>query len=307
MNHQEYRERILLMLYDELSEQERRETEEHLRECAACRSDLEQFKAMHRSVDAAAPSDVPDELLREARQDLRGALRTERSRQPGVARRAVSWIHPWVPDYRIAVGLAAALAVGVFSGYLMFAGHGTVIPNETPRGGGVDGGPVEISNVRFLDADTTGDGQIEFAFDAVRPMRVRGRVDDPRITEILTHALLREQNPGVRLRAVNTVRNTKPEPDIEEALITSLKFDDNAGVRKEALSVLQRYPYNKEVRDAFLYVLQYDTNPALRIEAIKSLELKNATDDQDVRSVLDKMQSDDNNYIRRAAETLLRR
>src|SRR6202007_573133 len=98
------------------------------------------------------------------------------------------------------------LAVGLFAGYLLAPRH--VIDLKTQAEGThpapIDTSNLAISNIRFVDADPT-DGQIEFAYDAVKPMRVKGSVNDAKIQRLLTYALEREQNPGVRLRAVNTL------------------------------------------------------------------------------------------------------
>lgn len=311
-SHQDHRERIVLMLYDELSEPERRDTEEHLKTCEACREELDQLRRFHKSVDDADHGfsrEVPDRLLQEARQELRGALRSERGKQQrAFGARVIRLVRPWIPDYRVAIGLAAALAVGVLAGYIIFAAarRGLDKPRMFTEERPYYESNVEISNVRFLSRDTQS-GEVEFAFDTVRPMTVRGRVDDPRVQKVLTYALLKEQNPGVRLQAVDTMRNTRHDSDIEQALIASLKFDPNDGVRKEAFSVLQQYPYNNDIKHALLYVLQNDNNPGMRVAAIKVLEARKDAADQDVLPVLrDRVRSDDNHFVRTVAQTWLK-
>ncbi|HEY7162541.1 MAG TPA: HEAT repeat domain-containing protein, partial [Acidobacteriota bacterium] len=137
---------------------------------------------------------------------------------------------------------------------------------------------------------------------------VKGNVNDERIQYLLTYALEREQNPGVRLRAVNTIganKKASADPEIKKALISALKSDGNDGVRKEAMAVLKTYPFDSDIRNAFVYVLQRDANAALRIDAIKSLE-ENKIQDKELLTVLkEKSESDDNSYIRRRATNIL--
>lgn len=75
MNHQPYREWIELGLFDELSTEERQALDNHLKTCAECRATMEQVQALHAALQRAKLVEVTDELLMEARQEFRAALR----------------------------------------------------------------------------------------------------------------------------------------------------------------------------------------------------------------------------------------
>ena len=87
--------------------------------------------------------------------------------------------------------------------------------------------------------------------------------------------------------------------------------DDNVGVRMAALEAVRQQPPDRESRDALLYVLLYDANPGLRIAAINALEIlmKDFTgeDDTALRDHMGELQSDDNAYVRWKARTVLER
>jgi hypothetical protein len=305
MNHQQWKEWLNLMAYEELDAERKRLTEEHMKDCASCREEWDQLKRLHRVMDDHAVQVPTEQLLNEARAELRAALRYERNR-PTASLRVREIFSSFVPSFRTAMGLAAMLVVGLFVGYITAPKKQVLVPyvSEAPQ---VDISNQDISNIRFVDADPT-DGQIEFAYDAVKPMRVKGSVNDAKIQKLLTYALEREQNPGVRLRAVNTVAANKKvcaDPKVKDALIATLKQDSNDGVRKEAMAVLKTLPFDQEIQDAFVYVLQRDANPALRIEAIKSLEDKKIQDQETLTVLKEKSESDDNSYIRRRATNIL--
>ena len=159
------------------------------------------------------------------------------------------------------------------------------------------------------------DGTIEFSFDAIKPISYTGRADDETTRRLLAQALLTADNPGVRLKTVNTIsmqskKNFVPDPKVKAALITSLKIDDNAGVRREALNVLMRYPIDNEIRDAFLFVLQNDKNSGMRIAAINALvdwKQQGISIDDEIRNVLNKKaETDQNDFIRIRAASLLK-
>jgi hypothetical protein len=301
MNHQQWKEWINLLAYEELDAERKRLTEEHIKDCASCREEWDQLKRLHRVMDDHAVQVPTEHLLNEARQELRAALRYERNR-PTASSRVRDMFSRFVPSFRVGMSFAAMLVIGLFAGYMMAPVKRILIQGPAPEVASTD-----ISNIRFIDADPS-DGQIEFAYDAVKPMRVKGNVNSKEIQDLLTYALMREQNPGVRLRAVNTLganRKVGADPEIKAALITALKSDGNDGVRKEAMAVLKTYPFDSDIQNAFVYVLQRDVNPALRIDAIKSLEDKKIQNPELLTVLKEKSESDDNSYIRRRATNIL--
>jgi hypothetical protein len=320
MNHQQYKEWLMLLAYGELDSGQKKRMEEHLRDCSDCAEQFEQIKKLNRVVENHSTRGPSEDLLREARQELRAALRIERNRKT-LGMKLREWFSVGsVSGYRAAIGFAAMLVIGILLGFLVASrpDHPEIALSDTEskqgiqKASGKEGlagmdSDVVISNIRFLDADTS-DGQVEFAFDAVRPMRVKGSVDDKKVQEILTYALVKEQNPGVRLRAVNTIgayTENLTDSEVKKALITALMTDDNDGVRKEALTVLKSMPFDKEIQAAMIYVLSRDQNAALRIEAIKSLEGKKIEDESTISVLRERMESDENSYIRRRAKAVL--
>ncbi len=303
MNHQQWKEWVNLMAYEELDAERKRLTEEHIKDCASCREDWDQLKRLHRVMDDHAVQVPTEHLLNEARQELRAALRYERNK-PTASSHVRNLFSRFVPSLRVGMSFAAMLVVGLFVGRMMAPTKTILVQPETAA---VDTSNLDISNIRFIDADPS-DGQIEFAYDAVKPMRVKGNVNSKEIQDLLTYALMREQNPGVRLRAVNTLganRKVGADPEVKAALIEALKSDGNDAVRKEAMTVLKTFPFDSDIQTAFVYVLQRDANPALRIDAIKSLEDKKIQNPELLTVLKEKSESDDNSYIRRRATNIL--
>lgn len=315
MNHTQYKEMLQLSVLRELGEEEQQVFARHLQTCKECRQELEELAKFSTLVHQQGFFETSDELLREARQELRVALRLERSRRSGWEEFLEKFEFLASPRVRMAVGGVTMLAAGVLVGRL------GMTPAEEVTGIGVTPamssdaslrGETRISNVRFLNPEPV-DGEVEFTFEAITPIRMRGQVNDPAVQKVLAQGLMNDQNPGTRLRAVSTLGNfgdqsMVPDHEIKSALIQALKSDVNVGVRKEALRVLQRFPLDKEVRDALLHVLRVEENPAMRIDVINALEkpvLDGQLRDDEVLNVLrEKMQSDDNNYIRLRARNV---
>ena len=309
MDHQQYRESLSLLLYGELGKSEETELREHLKHCESCAKEFEQLETLFSTIDSANFPKASEPLLQDARMELRAALRLERSRK--------TWkdiwterIQGWLPIFRLTFASLASLALGIFIGYKAISPANLAQVGqpkaEHPAGQEMTGDETQITNVKFQDSSTT-DGQIEFTFDAVRPMKYKGSINNPNIQKVLTYALVNEQNPGVRLHAVNALsakRLHQPDPEVKRALIEALTKDENPGVRKEALTALQKFDVDEDIKKAYLYVLVHDTNPGMRVEAIKSMENERLMD-QEVVSVLKGMQTDENEFVRLNAKRLV--
>lgn len=319
MSHDRFREFISLSIYDELNEEEQLALEEHLKGCEPCAKELESLKKLHVVLGSRPLIEVSDDLLQQSRAELRANLRAERLKQSFWQRLKES-MPTWITQNSAAWSGAMALVIGLLIGHVAFPppvaspvpGEGKGTPGvttaqwEPPK----DAGDLQFTNVKFIDNDAS-DGQIEFTFNAVAPMHYKGSINDPKVQQVLTHAILNEDNPGTRLTAVNSFEGLQPksstDPEIKAALICAATKDTNPAVRQQALSVLEKFPFDAEIKKTFLYVLMQDENPGLRIEAIKGLEGKKVMDDQDVLDVLKKKaDTDDNNYIRIRANQVLR-
>ena len=318
MSHERDRERTELLFHDELTETERESAEAHLRSCEECRALLDELKGLHGVLEQYAPLAESPELLADARARLHSALRDVNSSVSWTGRFREFIAGQLEPRYALAFGAVATVAVGFFLGYLAF--HSGIpaqrreeaelrpAVSETrpafPEGGA-------ITNVKFIDSDA-GDGEVEFTFDAVMPMHLKGRANDPQIQQVLSYALLNEQNPGVRLRTVNAMASeplNRPDEEVKRVLIAALKSDENAGVRKDALTALKRYSFDSDIRTALMDALAHDPNPAIRIEAINALDSgrrKGTAIDPSLREILkERVNSDVNQYIRIRAKAVL--
>ncbi len=193
-------------------------------------------------------------LLQEAREDLRSAILAEPTRVSLWERFTNVIADALAPQYQIALGAAATIAVGFFFlGYIAFKSppsseHELQLPVQNASQASLS--PKEegqITNVKFIDSGLNSD-EVEFTFDAVMPVHMKGSVNDPKIQQVLAHALLNEQNPGTRLRSVNAIASQQSftvDNDVKKALIMALKSDENPGVKKEAMKVLQKFPFRR--------------------------------------------------------------
>lgn len=314
MKKENYKELMLLSLYGELNDEDQAALDSYLKKHPDAKREFQDLKKFKNFVVHNTTSKTSDDLLQDARAQLRSALRKERqttSPMDSVRDFFVDFIRP-----KAALSGAGILSLGLLIGYCSFAPtgneHSIIIKpvsetaDESPK--------TSIANIRFIDSDDS-DGEVEFEFDAVAPMHVKGKIDDPEIQRLLTHALLNESNAGIRLSSMNAIRDQTGssktvDPSIKTALITSLKTDANPGVRREALRVLQQYTFDNDIRDALIYVIGKDDNSGIRVAAINALEIAkmdgNTFDDATIKALKQQIEKEQNNYIRNRAVHLVK-
>ena len=130
--------------------------------------------------------------------------------------------------------------------------------------------------------------------------------------QILTYAVLNEQNPGTRLNSINVISaaqtNKINDDEIKTALMAVAKFDENPGVRREAIHSLTEILIDNDIKNTLIYVLLNDTSAGIRIEAINSLvqaAKKGLNFSQNDLTILrEKLETDKNNYIRFQANNI---
>ncbi len=311
MDHQQYKEWLQLFLYDELEGNEVSLLQEHLRSCGECRSELSSLKKFHGVLNEFTPAVATEQAFRDARETLSGTLRSVPQRRS---------VREWFGDilepaflspFKVILSGVSVFIIGIVLGLFSRPSEPVSTPVKTiAQSSEAIPGDTRITNVRFINSEPS-NGEIEFAFDAVKPVRMKGNINDAQIQRVLTHAILNEQNAGVRLASINAVasRMDAPDREIKHALITAMQSDQNPGVRSEALNALRTFPMDGEIKGAFLFVLKHDDNPGIRIAAINYLDsVKTGAQqpDQDFLNVLrEKMMSDNNNYIRLRAKSVI--
>lgn len=308
MNHRALREDVCLLALNELDDRSRLRVQEHMRSCSDCRVLYDEVIRMAGALAAAPRALDGERLLAAARADLMRTLRTGAVRPRWTDRMADLLPEFSVQTYRVALGAAAFLAVGILLGRIWPAASGSSAPIA---GAGTLQEP-RIANIRFQHS-ADGGGLYEVQYDQVTPVRIKGTLQDAAIQKALVRAMVGDENPGVRLRAVNTLGAPAPggpDREIKAALILALRSDPNAGVRKQALTVLRRLPYEVEIKNALIQTLMYDRNPGLRVDAINSLDSVAAGNVATDRALLDvlreKAARDENTYVQWKARAVLR-
>lgn len=312
MIHNKYKEMMELALLQELKDAELEELHKHLIDCDDCQYEYDKLNDFYKEIENLDKKEIDELTLQNARRELRLALDKEMSSRSFFEKITEGVKNLSFYYYKPIITGASSLAVGLIMGYAFFHNGNENSFISTAQ---IDQTSTKITNVRFLQSPNN-DGEVEFTFEAVKPMTMKGKVSDPKIQMVLAQALLNEKNAGSRFNTVSVIANQTQEsnsvmdPKIMSALISTLKFDDNPGVRKRALTALLNIPYNRQVKETLLYTLINDSNSGIRIAAINGLTSAtmdgNKFDDETLKILEQKSQNDDNEYIRIRAASLVK-
>ncbi len=297
MNCAEVNRQIPLYCYGEVDSEIEERIESHLGECLACQDELAKHRSFLELMDQrphaadAAGADL-DSLLVACRSELRRTMSDAPALRGGTwldALRGLANLH--IP-FRIPVGAAALVALGFF---------GARFAPEKFGGMRASVADPMFSNVRSVQADASGGVQI--SVDDVRRHEVKGRLEDPRIQELLLSAVREDNNPGVRVESIDVLKTRADSEEVRQALLYSLTHDPNPGVRIKALEGLKPYAGDPTVRRTLATVLQKDENSGVRVQAIDVLTAHH--DDSILGALQDVVQREDNNYVRAHVTRLL--
>jgi hypothetical protein len=193
----------------------------------------------------------------------------------------------------VAVGLAA----GVYLNSSMLHPASTSSTSLSALPGTSGTGSETVSNLRIVNSDAK-TGNVELIGDMVRPMHFQGNIMDESVQQLLVGAMRDGRNPSSRMDAVELLSRQPDNRQVKEALIRALIEDDNLGVRLRALQSLKPFAkQDKDVQAAFMNALAYDEAAGVRIQAIEALR-PFAHDDSVSRTVQEVTKDDDNPYIK---------
>jgi hypothetical protein len=314
MNHEQYKEWIILEYYGELEETYKQELENHLTNCDECRVEKEETIKLFGKISETSFFQPNEEIINEMRKEISKNIRKVKpsaSLLSGLKTFIGNYI---LPQPKYAFSLSAILVIGLITGYLLFSPQKNISTNfHTASFTNTDYQTAEpqINNLKFISKDAAS-GEVEISFDEVMTIQFKGSINDVKIQKVLAQSLLTEENPGTRLKTVDAMGSNQSKTmdnTTKIALIKALKTDENQGVRKEALRVLRKIPFDDEIKEAYLYVLNNDKNSAMRILAINNLgdakEMEKLKDYNTQNILKYKMENDDNDYIRMRAKTIL--
>jgi len=294
MNCDWVQQNVSLYLYNELADDARHELEQHIQRCKACAAELaaqQEFQAQMNALPVEEPS---ASFLAAARMRLQEALETTEQHR-GWYHRFVFDPTAWLRQVRFSPALASVLLlVGFGSGLgTMYSALGGKAPVNPPA--------IQEASIGGITSieHKPNSNDVKIQYQRIVPDSVEGTISDPKIQDLLTFAARSNvNNPGVRIDSVDLLTNKPDDPRFREALTYALRYDSNPGVRLKALDGLKNYvKQDIRVRNAVLDALLNDSNLGVRAGALTALEPVRA--DSSVRMALQQLAKEDPSaYIR---------
>lgn len=321
MNKEKFLEQAQLYLMNELDQNEKIEFENMVKENDELRNEFYSVKEMFKSFTSSRPVEVDEKFLVSARDNLMRSIRNEAVKETA-SDKILKWLkNIFIVNYKLSFGSLTLVVIGIFVGYFLFYSSNDIKTVSNSKSVDLDNlsqYETGISSIKIPNPFFEG-GEIEVIFGrtgGTSPISYKGTADDPIIQRALATALVTNENPGLKLRTVNTIaakvesEQFIPDPKVKSALITAIKNDKNPAVRREALNVLMKFPFDNEIRDACLYVLSNDSNSGLRVAAINALaSLKvqgNSLDEKIINVLNKKAENDKSDFIRLRAASLIK-
>jgi hypothetical protein len=301
-------QKIALLAYGELPDDQCHILEGHLGTCKRCQEELAAVQALQQAM-ALAPSEEPSaNLLAQARLKLEEAL-DNMPRAGWLTRIQQSMFRGVAMLGRAPVAASALLVLGLGSGAwggFQFAAH------SHPSGGMLPAmnGPAKIASISSIVREPNSEN-VEVHFNRLVPESTQGSLDDPQIRQLLLVGAESQVNPVVAQKSVSLLADEClaghecSDGPVRKALLVALRYDKDAGVRLKALEGLKPYvAEDMRVRDAVLEALMDDPDAGVRSRAIELLQPVEA--DSSVREVLHTVASeDDNPHIRTVSQKVL--
>lgn len=287
------RENVVLYIYDELADDAKYEFEQHVRQCLACRQELDSTLAVKDTLSVRQLPEVSPNLLVASRMRLQEAL-DETSQSRGWSR-FVFDLAAWMHQLKLAPALTAAILIVGFAGGSLTTWRvmsNVKAPTQEP--------PLTSASIAGIESITpdANSNKVSIKYDMTYPQTTEGSPDDPEIHALLLMAARNQRDSSVRLDSIDLLTRQAEDNAVREALVYALRYDKNPGVRLKALEGLKSYVKDDvHVRDAIVEALMHDSNSGVRSEAISLLNPVRA--DMSVREALEVLaQHDKDAFIR---------
>lgn len=243
----------------------------------------------------------PDEIELQSQRNLLKAniasYELEKKASPSLLKQLKQWFQTPTPAWVNLASVAAAFFIGIYIVEQPSFVETSPQPNIKAL---LQSG--QLGQIKFAENGHR-DDHIRFAVESRQDLELSGAPDDELVTDLLLYLLLRDQNPGKRLKAVKLLQNTQPAQDTKMVLVSSLLTDPNPGVRLKSIRLLSSYDSEKVIKDACMKVLLEDQNEAVRLSAMDIMELN--PDASMIPALQVVSQLDENDFIRERALGLL--
>lgn len=314
-------EKLILFLYDELSESEKAEVLLLLEKNPDDRRRLEELQKLHQIIPTADPVDISEDTLALLRREISHKIRDKKP-----VGRSIFSIFDYLlqPHPAFQIAMAAILFIGGFFLGRLPGGSNTSPTDDNPMQSMLTANrEIQASNsainpllagIERLQYDPAS-GKIEIQYTTINDISLQGGLENEAVQQLLKAAILEKNNPAVRLHAVKAVNAVVGQQaqqknssgsysrgisdGIINALVQLLDEEENLGVKLKIVRVLKSFLDIPTVKAALIKLLLNKNLPdPLRIEALQTLLENNPSSDD--LELLNRISREDSNEFFRS-------
>ncbi|MFA4839506.1 MAG: HEAT repeat domain-containing protein [Candidatus Neomarinimicrobiota bacterium] len=297
-HNKKHEDATILYFYNELSDAERTDFQQHLKSCPDCQMRLEKLEkfgaACSKSVEMKPTEVLLNRLNRQIIEKIAAEPRTGTVRRlrNGWSDLTDSIFSAFMrPQYQfVTIGLTFVIGILVGKIWLSsglkndpamlanFVNYQTTMTDaeksdfqKAMANYMLSNGNVEIADLTQANNDIDGDGVVEVNLKVERDIALKGGLDDPTIQNMLRYSAIHDQSPERRMRAVKLLSQAVPSNEIDNTLIAVLLRDNAGDVRYRAMEALTKKAASEQVIEAFKSAALRDSVATIRKMAIEQL------------------------------------
>ncbi len=306
-----YKKQIILMFYNELDRSERTELLAHLQVCPDCKQAFEQLEQLGEFLQEHSLFKVDENGIKRMNNLIRLKIEKQSNKKfvPFTFIHPKPAFQYGFVVLLIMFGFLLGRQNYINRNpiqtqnqlqQLLTAGGSVKAPN-----GNINPYLIGVERLKFNPQD----GTIDIQYNTVNDILLKGTPETPVIKDLLLYAMAGEKNPNVRLHAVRAVNdaaqsNLPLDVDYIQSLEQILLEEENPGIKLLALNVLKTLPLRENIKNILVRVLLYDPDAPVRIQAFKTLTEAQITK-TDIEEYLQPSVNDSNRYISYKSEKLI--
>jgi hypothetical protein len=308
-NCKQFRSQTWLAVYDELPVEQNKLLEEHLKTCSECQLDLEEAMNAMKLMEHKIQLTPTEFQLESSRAELHQRLLLVTQPRFHKNWKAKLWqivSLDFTPALRFATAVTL-LVIGLFAGKAIFSPDKPGF--EFSQQQLSEALTSNVSNIESIEYNPA-TRQISIKMNTLNDVIIQGDVEKPEIQQLLAQTLVAEERPDIKLKTVRALGKTRTlDVKTLSALSELIDKEENPGIRLKAVKLLTTIPITSTVKDiltqVLVRVLLNDSNSAIRIEAFKGLS---KIDNGSIAPLIfNAARNDSSEYIRTKAKQMLER
>lgn len=260
MKCEQYEEKLIGLLNNELTPAEQAELEKHLETCVACSAELASMKPMWElmgTMEAPEPSAHMRVKFNAMLETYKESVEDQKESAWSNINNRLNSLWHWQPRWTLAYSLMIIL-IGFGGGYLLFAGKGSKQDQQLQA---LTSQVHELKQTMMLALLEN-----PSASERIRGVSYTSEIKhaDKEVIDALLATLNNDPNVNVRLSTLDALAHLASHPEVREGLIKSIAQQDSPLMQSAIADVMLKLQEKRSVKSFRELLKQKDLNPGVR-------------------------------------------